>query len=670
MPELGSALRDLIERSVAPVDVEAIVSGRRRRRRRRRVGSAVVVVVIATLVTGGVLARPVHEPKTLSVRPDGSGPEPDATRTVLRDLTILSPSGPTFIPLTGAQRRYMSIAGGAVNVTDPRSGRTTQKPFPIRLPNMIVDDVTGTVVRGGTLVMTIGSAPRPNDQQTFRAYAVTSTLDRWRAIGPPADTVFPSLDPERVWLADQQSVTEVSLDGARVSTSYPLTDFRTPIAAVTGGLVTVRREGKTAVVVSEVWNPATNRVVHRLSSQSLVAGAGGDHVVSIPHTSCRGLCFVRILNLRSGLQRVVPRPVHTDWDNEAVFAPDGRHVAFVAHATLTPLEKVTRAIPASGTHTSIVVVEDLSSGIVTERRLTTWKGYTRLAWSPDGSLLFVARDDGHLDYFNTRFAHSPTRELAVPRADAFLVAVKPAPSTTTQKYEYDGLVQQTLHHSPELCVYPTATIGGPDADSCSGPLIAGWRSTKTSGTFHLVGTYDGDVFTLTEPPRPSGPISPGAGRPPIVESPCATPPGGWQVTNPGRVGLADYTAMTDAARADPDFAGIWSGPNVSNDVAHSVLDIAFTGNLDAHRAMLAQLWGGPICVVRHPHSYAELERVAHGLSNADRQLGLQLISWGPDDVGDVVHADVVAATAATRRAVDQRFGEGVVDLVSVLRPVP
>jgi hypothetical protein len=422
MPELSSALRDLIDRSLSPVDVDAIVSARRRRRFRRRVGGASIVVVIATLVTGSVLARPVHEPKTLSVVPGGKVSEPDATRAVLGDLTILSP-GEAFLLMVGASD--MSIAGGAVNVTDPQSGQTLRKPFPIRLPNTR-ERVPDPVVRGAYLVMTLGTPTphRPNDDSSYHAYVVSSTLDRGQTIGPHATTAIASLDPDRVWLADRRSVTEVSLDGVDVSMSHPLTDDRTPLAAVAGGLLTIRPGpppgGHPAL---EVWDPATNRVVRGIPSPQLFVNAGGDYVVSNAHTYCAELCPRHVLDLRSGRERVVPPPPHMEWD-EAVFSPDGRQLAMSAHAPLTRAEASSQSpfLPA-GSHASIVSIVDLSTGRQTQHSVTTWKGRTPLAWSPDGSLLFLTRDDNQLAYFNTRFAHSPTRTLTVPRADAFVVAM-------------------------------------------------------------------------------------------------------------------------------------------------------------------------------------------------------------------------------------------------------
>lgn len=673
MPELSSALRELVDRSMTPVDIEAIVGARRRQRLRRRAGSAAVVVVIVTLVTGGVLARPVHEPKTLSVRPEG-GTEAEATRAVLGDLTVLSPGGPAFLPFTGSTVRNMNLASHAVNVTDPQSGETLQKPFPIHLPGMLGASVDATVVRGAHLVMMLGSSQGTAPQATYpdRAYVVSSTLDRWKQIGPPAAIPLASLDPDRVWLRGPDTITEVSVDRGSASPSYPLTDHREPLAAVTGGLVTLRLKGKTYVQIIEVWNPATNRVLHTFPAQTQLVAASGDFVVWAAGPACLATCPRHVLDLRTGRERLVALPARMEWDSEAAFAPDGVHVAMVAHDPLPPAEKIIRDSPAAGTYGSTVLVLDGSSGEVAERNLQTWKGRTRLAWSPDGSLVFVVRDGEHLDFFNTTFENSPVREVAVRRADAFLLAAKPTPSTTTRKYGYDGRVEQTRHHSPELCIYATTAIGGPDADDCAGPLIAGWSSTKTSGTFHLVGTYDGHVFTLTQEPIVV------ASRPPATpdfRSPCATPPGGWQVTNANRVRFDDYTAVIADARAAPDFAGLWFGPNAFaggvTDLTHTVFNVAFTGSLDAHRTALAQIWGGPICVVHHRHSYAELQRIARELFGAaGRELGLQVLQANPDEVNNVVNAEVVAATDETRRAVEHRFGKGLVNLRSRLRPVP
>src|SRR5450432_3161140 len=136
MPELSSALRDLIERSVVPVDIEGIVRARRRRRRQRRVASAIAVLVTVAVVTGGVLERPVHEPRTLSVRPDAQPAEADATRAALERVTVLS-------PLHAYSNTDDNAPVGSINVTDPSAGVTRRVAFPI--PNL-AEEIS--IVRG------------------------------------------------------------------------------------------------------------------------------------------------------------------------------------------------------------------------------------------------------------------------------------------------------------------------------------------------------------------------------------------------------------------------------------------------------------------------------------------------------------------------------------------
>src|SRR5207245_1208927 len=101
----------------------------------------------------------------------------------------------------------------------------------------------------------------------------------WQGIGP-ASSAFAARDPDRVWLVtdnatpDQRlhgveygssrTAVEVGLDGHNRSPSYPLTNRRSPVAAVEGGLLTSRPAAtSSAPPIYEVWDPATNRVVRR-----------------------------------------------------------------------------------------------------------------------------------------------------------------------------------------------------------------------------------------------------------------------------------------------------------------------------------------------------------------------------------------------------------------------
>jgi hypothetical protein len=273
------------------------------------------------------------------------------------------------------------------------------------------------------------------------------------------------------------------------------------------------------------------------------------------------------------------------------------------------------------------------------------------------------------------------------------VGVRVSPSTKPvrpanagpQRYEIDARVEQDSTHGPELCIYAIAGAATRNSSDCAGPRITNWDwsqappKTRTrdtiqsiSGVYHLVGTYDGTAFTLTQPPVPGHEPRPTVKSEP---APCPTPPGGWQSTDPARHGLTEFQALQDAAQGAPDFAGMWSSSTVgtgpSNDFQHNhVTVVAYTGNLDAHRAQLAALWGGPLCVVQHAHTYGELQATMTRINNDPGQLGLQILGDGPDEVHDVIDLQVVAATDATQRAIDRRFGPGLVKVSSLMKPIP
>lgn len=157
-------------------------------------------------------------------------------------------------------------------------------------------------------------------------------------------------------------------------------------------------------------------------------------------------------------------------------------------------------------------------------------------------------------------------------------------------------------------------------------------------------------------------------------APCPAPPGGWHATNTSRIGFGDFQAFQDAAQGAPDFTGLWVSDTSSsapvNDFQHTqVTIVGFTGNIAVHEQQLAALWGGPVCVVQQPHTYAELQGMTTLLVNA-KDLGVQFISAGPYEVDNVVRFEVVAATPETQRDIDRRFGPGLVKVVSLMKPVP
>jgi hypothetical protein len=143
-------------------------------------------------------------------------------------------------------------------------------------------------------------------------------------------------------------------------------------------------------------------------------------------------------------------------------------------------------------------------------------------------------------------------------------------------------------------------------------------SGTTWGRYHVVGTYDEESFTVIEtgPPQPGPPDD---GDP--IDTPCPEPAGGWKASDPGRTTEADRQAATRAAEAEPDFAGLWVDyiedfdPDATEDPGTEgmILNVAFTGDIQRHTAEIGELWGGPLCVVEHSRTEAELHRIQKDL---------------------------------------------------------
>jgi hypothetical protein len=267
------------------------------------------------------------------------------------------------------------------------------------------------------------------------------------------------------------------------------------------------------------------------------------------------------------------------------------------------------------------------------------------------------------------------------------IAVAPAPTPTTnpavapvQQYSADATVLQDPKHGPQLC-FMVATSLPPQ---CSGTPIAGWDWKKvvgeeaangtTWGEFHVVGTYDGTRITITQAPTKAH--TPPPVKLPDYTTPCPTPPGGWKVVDRSKFTIDDYNAFADAARTQPDSAGLWLDSTTPVDgktdlFPSQVLNVAFTGDLEVHRAQLRALWGGPFCVVHHDRSMAELQQVQAALNGAvGRDLGLQERSASIDEVNNDLRFDVLVATPAAQTALDRRYGAGLVHLHGLLTPVP
>ncbi len=253
------------------------------------------------------------------------------------------------------------------------------------------------------------------------------------------------------------------------------------------------------------------------------------------------------------------------------------------------------------------------------------------------------------------------------------------------RYQTTGTVLQSRDHGPELCLGAVLTSFPP---MCGGLPITNWRWDQvggeqaargtTWGTYHLVGTYDGASFTVIRADRP----------PPVTQpsheeqfkdepkSPCPEPEGGWRVPDPARRSERYLDPLTRAARAEPDFAGVWlsylepMGNNVAEDPGEFVLNVAFTGDLARHETELRPRWGGRLCVTRQQRTYRELVRIQGELQGAaGAELGLRVLSTGIDESANAVSLQVVVLEERAREAVDARYGAGAVQATAELTPV-
>jgi hypothetical protein len=249
-----------------------------------------------------------------------------------------------------------------------------------------------------------------------------------------------------------------------------------------------------------------------------------------------------------------------------------------------------------------------------------------------------------------------------------------------QRYEVSATVLESADHGPQLCAGGTLLSLPPQ---CGGPDIIGWdwgavadettNAGTTWGEYRIVGTYDGTSFTLTEVPGPPGP--PPAAPPMDFSTPCPAPPGGWAVVDESKVTFEDYQRFSEALQTPPDYAGSWvdestNTKGTAGDPMNAVFTVAYTGDLDRHRAELRELWGGPVCVIQRSRTEASLRVVLQDLSGErGRALGVDVLDGSVDDVRNIVTCRVFVADTSLQQRVDETYGEGIVELTGALQPV-
>jgi hypothetical protein len=248
------------------------------------------------------------------------------------------------------------------------------------------------------------------------------------------------------------------------------------------------------------------------------------------------------------------------------------------------------------------------------------------------------------------------------------------PAAEPQLYETNAIVLEVASGGPELC------LGGVDDSlppQCGGPPIANWDweavegeqsvSGTTWGDFHVVGTYDGATFTVSQAGAPA--FEPDPLDDSEFDSPCPSPEGGWEVT-----AWSDNTnAANDYMQAQPDYVRSWvtyiARPTEdAEDPGPYILNVVFTGDAARHEAELRELWSGPLCVVAEDvPSESELEQIRSAVERELEDMGLVLL--GSSHYETVEIWVVLDHGGAAQAAFDERYGPGVVRISSALRPV-
>ena len=261
-----------------------------------------------------------------------------------------------------------------------------------------------------------------------------------------------------------------------------------------------------------------------------------------------------------------------------------------------------------------------------------------------------------------------------------------APSARAGETRYTATttVLESPDHGPQLCLggvqesYPPQ-CGGPDVIGWDWDVVQGEESANgtTWGTYTVVGTWDGEALTLTEPAASPEPPDPTDRDQPRFSTPCPEPEAGWKVVDESATSEQAMQAAIEYARSQSTVGGVWMDQSINpvfdenpidesrtNDPATFILNVSFTGDLEAHEAAIRELWGGLLCVSEAPVTAAKLAEIR---AEVEADVG-DFLSSSINEVEGRVEIGVAVDDGLQER-VDERYGSGVVDVQAQLRPV-
>jgi hypothetical protein len=254
-------------------------------------------------------------------------------------------------------------------------------------------------------------------------------------------------------------------------------------------------------------------------------------------------------------------------------------------------------------------------------------------------------------------------------------------------YEAGTMVLEDDSHGPELCLGGSLDSLPPQ---CGGPPVANWdwsavegeetRAGTTWGDFHVVGTYDGETFTLVEAGAPE-PMQAVDEPEDEFDAACDEPAGGWVVPDHGRTTDMQADTIDIWAQKQPQYVASWI-TYLDEDVLEKVeagnegpypivFNLVVDRDADLLTAGALERWDGPLCVVeRDVPTFGEAQAIRKEAEASLEGVGLQMLGSSEGGVGEAAEIWVVADPGGAGQAImDERFGPGLIRLVPALVPV-
>ena len=274
-------------------------------------------------------------------------------------------------------------------------------------------------------------------------------------------------------------------------------------------------------------------------------------------------------------------------------------------------------------------------------------------------------------------------EVATPPAST------PAPAAE-RVYEADTLVLERRgglghpRHGPMLCLGGVLLSYPPQ---CGDVPIANWdwgavageetASGASWGQYHVVGTYDGEIFAVTDV-GPHRDDSPQFGSEVDFSSPCPEPAGGWVLPDPKQATQQEASGASGYAESQPDIVNSWvthldpanPGETRLDEFDPVIFNAVFAGDVERHEAEIRKRWPGPLCVIEgEGPTKKKLSRIRADVeAYVTGELGLQMLGSSTGVVEPVIEIGVVIDPEGTGQAALDARWPGIVRLFPVLRP--